>query len=297
MIVLIHNDMELWDFMTEGLKSRNDFYDVPLQRYCSLINRLLRKCFVNRHLPARFVFGHRLINLLKGLKLGDKVVVSDYTDLCIYYAIKDLISPGVCVSLWLWNPIMSNRQIIADLDSLKSLGVNCNTFDLEDARLLNLNHLSTFYNMNIENSMEDDFNIKYDFYFLGVAKDRGDVISEMQRRLSSYKNLFIIPSQPSQYITYFDNIQNINSSRCIVDVVQHHQHDITLRPLEAIAYRRKLITNNIHIKECSFYDPNNIFIWGVDKIENLETFLNAPYEDVEKDVIEKFDINYWLDRV
>ena len=298
MIVLIHNDMELWDFMTEGLKLRDDVYDIPLNRYCSIINRLFRKYFRNNHLPATAVFGNHLLKILKGLKSGDKVVVCDYSQACLFYAIKKLTLPEVKLSLWLWNPIKNGRELISDIKLLKTLGVKCSTFDSEDAKTFNLNHLNTFYNMNVPRDLDDDHEIKYDFYFLGVPKDRGDIIKQMQDNLSSYNNLFVVPLHPSQYITYSENIRNIKSARCLVDITQQQQYDITLRPLEALAYERKLITNNVNIKEYPFYRSNNIFIWGVDNLETLCEFLSTPYDNsVESDIRRMFDVNYWLDRV
>lgn len=297
MIVLIHNDMELWDFMTEGLKSRDDFYDIPLNRYCSKLHRFLRKYFYKTRFPASFVLGKRLRTILKSLKPGDKVVVSAYTQPCIFHAIASIVGSEVGISLWLWNPIKNNSKVIRNLELLKNLGVKCSTFDSEDAKTLDLNFLNTFYNMNVKNFADGDFDIKYDFYFLGAAKDRGDIISDLEERLSAYKCLFIVPSLPSRYITYAENIKNIRSSKCIVEIVQHQQYDITLRPLEAIAYGCKLITNNIHIKEYPFYTSNNIFVWGIDNIEDLDDFLNSPYEVLDREIVEKYDINYWLDRV
>ena len=142
MIVLIHNDMELWDFLIEGLKSRDDFYDIPLNRYCSKLHRFLRKDFYNTRFPASLVIGKKLRTILKGLKSGDKVVVSGYSQPCLFYAITEMIRPEVAVSLWLWNPIKNDNRIISNIELLKSLGVKCCTFDTEDARVFNLNFLN-----------------------------------------------------------------------------------------------------------------------------------------------------------
>lgn len=297
MIVLIHNDMELWDFMTEGLKSRDDFYDIPLNRYCSKLHRFFRKFCYNYHLPSWLVFDKEHRCILKGLKPGDKVVVSDYTKLCIFYAIRDLLCPGVELVLWLWNPIKDNDCLIKKISFLELLGVKCCTFDREDARLWNLKYLNTFYNMGRKDLTSKDNKFEYDFYFLGVIKDRGDLIAELQTQLSSFKCLFVVPTQQEHYITYADNIKNIKLSRCIIDIVQFNQYDITLRPLESLACKRKLITNNIHIKEYPFYSPNNIFIWGDDEINKLNIFLDSPFQDVDKEILEKYDINYWLDHI
>ena len=32
-------------------------------------------------------------------------------------------------------------------------------------------------------------------------------------------------------------------------------------------------------------------------MSKLDDFLNTPYKSLDKKIIEKYDINYWLDRV
>lgn len=50
-------------------------------------------------------------------------------------------------------------------------------------------------------------------------------------------------------ISYQENLDNIRKSKCIVDVVQKGQIGLTLRPLESLFFKKKLLTNNKCIKK------------------------------------------------
>ena len=193
----------------------------------------------------------------------------------------------------MWNPIKKNYKFKKNISLLKDLGFSLHSFDQDDCSSYGMKYHKSFYNMS--NFTTDNTSFKHDFYFLGAAKDRGDQVREIQHLLEKYSCLFLIPTQPSEYISYRQNLDNIQSSKCIVEVLQKQQHDISLRPLEAIAFKRKLLTNNLAILDYSFYDPNNIFVLGKDNLDNLDSFLNSPFVEVSKDVLQEFDVNTWID--
>ena len=294
MKVLIHNDMELWDFMTDGLKSRKDFIDIPLNRYCNVFQMACRKKFWKQHLPSCFLLGGELRKILKKLKPGDEVIVSAYTHPALFHAIIDTVNEGVSVHLWMWNPVKDNQRFIYGINEVKKIGVVCHSFDEDDCKKYGMQLHDSFYNMHTHAKQEQ---IDTDFYFLGAAKDRGNAVINAEKELADYKTLFVMPSSLPEYITYAENIRNIMRSRCIVEILQEQQHDMTLRPLEAIAFRKKLLTNNPSIIEYPFYNPQNIFVLGKDDIQQLTTFLSLPYIDVDENTVERYDVNTWFNSI
>ena len=48
---------------------------------------------------------------------------------------------------------------------------------------------------------------------------------------------------------------------CIVEVVKEGQTGVSLRTCEAIAFNKKLLTNNVQIKEMPFYDSRFISVF------------------------------------
>ena len=74
--------------------------------------------------------------------------------------------------------------------------------------------------------------------------------------------------------------------RCLVDITQQGQHGLTLRPLEAAVYGRKLLSNNTSLKTHALFHPNNILL-----IENkvhaqeLVDFMEKPLQPINSDII------------
>lgn len=84
-------------------------------------------------------------------------------------------------------------------------------------------------------------------------------------------------------------------SRCIVEIVYPGDSSCTLRPLEAMALHRKLLTNNPAVRKYSFYHPQNIFILGQDDFSQLPEFLQTPYESLPDEVTDSYDVNSWVE--
>ena len=53
-------------------------------------------------------------------------------------------------------------------------------------------------------------------------------------------------------------------------------------------YNKKLITNNIYIKEYDFYNPHNIFILQERNISELKEFLELPTIEINQKIKNKY---------
>ena len=98
----------------------------------------------------------------------------------------------------------------------------------------------------------------------------------------------------SESITYEELIKLIGQSKSIIDIVSNNQKGLTLRVMESIFFKKKLITNNESIKEYDFYNPNNIFILQFDDIKNLKSFINSEYDELDKRILEKYEFETWV---
>ena len=140
---------------------------------------------------------------------------------------------------------------------------------------------------------------EYDAYFLGFAKDRLQIIRNTFKRLSDsgLRCLFIVCGvskeeqkddgiRYSDPISYSENIDIVNRSKCLVEIIQGGSDTITLRCNEAIAYHRKLLTNYIGIKQTEYYNPK--FMSAFTNPEEIDIdFIQQPidytvYKDEEK---------------
>lgn len=101
----------------------------------------------------------------------------------------------------------------------------------------------------------ENVSFEYDVYFLGSAKDRLEKIHESFNylRQNGFKCKFIVTGVPeekriegieySNGISYEQNLKYVINSRVLLEIIQGGSFDITTRALEAIAYRRKFITD------------------------------------------------------
>lgn len=131
---------------------------------------------------------------------------------------------------------------------------------------------------------------KYDLFFVGRDKGRGEKLLKFEKWLNAHgvTTYFIITrdgrfkkTKPyyKKEISYDENVRIVAQSRAVLNVTMKNQRGITLRDLECLFNRVKLITTNKYIVNADFYNPNNIFILGVDDKENLSKFIAAPYDD------------------
>jgi hypothetical protein len=97
-------------------------------------------------------------------------------------------------------------------------------------------------------------------------------------------------------ISYDDVLVKIGKSKAILDYLSDPSDGLSLRPMESIFHKKKLITNSKLIANYDFYRPQNIFILGRDNLSDLPEFLNSPYEEIDKEIIEKYDFKNWLNR-
>lgn len=86
-------------------------------------------------------------------------------------------------------------------------------------------------------------------------------------------------------------------SRAVLDLAHEQQQGLTMRTMETLGIKRKLITNNCHLKEYEFYHENNDYIWnGKDFVLPGKEWLDKPY--VEDDNIrKKYSIHAWLSKL
>ena len=183
-------------------------------------------------------------------------------------------------------------------------GLDCEfyTFDPIDAKKFGIKFKPYFYPEEYMIDCDEKVPIKQDIFFVGVDKDRLGVIKDLHRRFEQMNltdKLMIVATPHKKYsrsdekwlakrVPYEKIAENIKQSKAILDIVQSGQSGITLRPMEAMFYNKKLITNNIYIKEYDFYNPHNIFILQERNISELKEFLELPTIEINQKIKNKY---------
>ena len=169
------------------------------------------------------------------------------------------------------------------------------SFDKTDCKKYNMSYNPQFYMRNRKyQEKEKDF----DAFFVGQDKGRMEILNEMKRALDNegLKNQFCIVGVNSKRLSYNEVLDYISRSKVIIDCKCDWQEGITLRPLEAMFYQKKLITNCLDIASAPYYRNTNIFLRGKDDIRKLPEFIKTDYEKIPAEVINEYDITGWIRR-
>ena len=147
-------------------------------------------------------------------------------------------NPDVKVIMYYWNVVNDNNKFILDDKSIDSFW----TFDEFDSKKYNMKFSPQFY---YPYSLDNHQDIKYDVCFLGAAKNREQIILDIEKDLKTVglKTNILISHSGSGFISYYDYLTMIFESNAILDVVGDNQIGITLRCLESIFYNKKLKKN------------------------------------------------------
>lgn len=224
-----------------------------------------------------------------------------------------LAHPNASFILYEWDSIVNNKNA----RNLLGLFDETWSFDRNDCCMFNMNFLSLFYNNEYEQIKEVQ-KYQYEVMFIGTThSDRFRFVKTIEDQIDGEKfNWFYFPSKLLYYKMwmqdkYFRNnsrmsdfnflplskqslLEIVEQSRIIVDAQHPKQTGLTMRTLETMGARRKLITTNMYIKEYDFYNPNNILV--VDRSNPIvpDSFLNSSYEEIPDAIYKKYSLNSWL---
>ena len=195
------------------------------------------------------------------------------------------------------------------------------TFDSDDAFSYKIGFRPLFFlDCYKDITKNDSKNPKYDLLFIGTAhSDRYRISTEISqwctinnlkmfcyyymhgKLVYFYKRLFDNSFKKFDYKKLsFESISanEISSlyknSSIILDINHPHQKGLTMRTIESIGAKRKIITTNSEIKKYSFFNPNNVLIIDRTNIQIDKKFFQSAYEDIDTDWYEKLSINGWL---
>lgn len=86
-------------------------------------------------------------------------------------------------------------------------------------------------------------------------------------------------------------------SRIFVDIHHPGQTGLTMRMMESVGAKKKIITTNPDVKNYEFYDPDNILI--VDRVAPMipVDFLRRPYRPLCDEIYRRYSLRSWLKEI
>lgn len=250
----------------------------------SFLFRLLRKLNM---LNKSLFFGIWKYNLKK----YDYIILGEngYTSNISKYIKKK--NPKCKIIMYYWNILNDEYKKILEDKNIDEFW----TFDKSEAEKYNLKYNPQFYSKKI---ISHNIEINQDVVFMGRAKDRKKELKNLEeiiKKLGIKTNFFIIEKE-KDLIKYNEYLKQVYTSKCILDYNQEGQVGLTLRPMEALFCQKKLITNNKDIINYDFYNPNNIFVLGIDDINKVKEFIDSPYQEIDEKILNYYDYESWLKR-
>ena len=195
------------------------------------------------------------------------------------------------------------------------------SFDRLDCQKNNIyKFLPLFYIKNYEKVGRKKINeFEYDVSYVGTAHpQKYAFINEMSKKLNHiFQNQFIYHYMPSKLKYIFHKLTSkeyrkakledfkfeklpsekimeiFQKSKCIFDAPQSGQNGLTIRTIECLGAKKKLITTNKDIINYDFYNENNILIYDEEYTKN-EKFFNNNYIELPKELYEKYSLYNWI---
>ncbi|MCG7489697.1 hypothetical protein MHN79_09345 [Vibrio sp. Of14-4] len=98
-------------------------------------------------------------------------------------------------------------------------------------------------------------------------------------------------------LSYPNYLKSLSESNVVIDLPSQNQTGLTMRSIEVLGFKKKLITTNQDIVNYDFYNPNNIFIISGDNFLIPDDFFYSAYEDIDCDIYEQYSISSWVDSI
>lgn len=284
-------------FVVDGIALEN-VKSIPLDLRRNRCSYVLYGIFLFLHmfrLAYFFRYTRETRKLLLAASKG-KILFWDCCGFKEYRMMNWLFKKAAEKDIFLWNPLSrwssDENCIKRSIWYLKKENFKVYSFDVRDVlryqliRMKNVNRKVSFC----------EKPVLYDFYFIGYDKKRRSAIDALKATFEEkgFRTHFILVEKKEDYVSNMENIRKSMEARCIVDILSPGQCGLSLRPFDALFLKKKLITNCFEIEKMDFYRPSNIYIIRDSKLEGLEEFMRTPYQNVEAEIVEQYEVNQWI---
>lgn len=228
--------------------------------------------------------------------------------------------PQAQVLIYVWDAIENKPNTKA----LLPLADICFSFDKRDAEQFEtMQFMPLFYIKAYEGVAQNEMPREYDISFIGtIHSDRYRIVKNIQAQAEEQGlkvfSYFYCPSPlVFWYHKYFTKelkdvdgkaisyqplrqqqvLEIIAKSKAIIDVEHSNQQGLTMRVIEMLGAKRKLIATNKAIQQYDFYRADNIQVVERDNPQVDFTFLDSDYQVLPINIYKKYALQNWISRI
>lgn len=253
-----------------------------------------------------------IIEQTKNIKLHYLfLIVPETIDIEIILKLKT-IHGDIQLYVYMWDSIKNKKNGFALLSAADKFF----TFDPSDSKIdSKIEFLPLFYIEDYKNIAAKE-NYNYDISFVGtIHSDRYQIVKRIEAAKIKIFYYFFSPSKmlfKLQQLLHknFRNIESkdiffkslkkehllkiIASSRAVMDIEHPNQKGLTMRTIEMLGAKKKLVTTNSNIIEYDFYRAENICIIDRKNPKVEQSFLKDDYKELPAEIYEKYSLKNWV---
>ena len=93
-----------------------------------------------------------------------------------------------------------------------------------------------------------------------------------------------------------DYTRVLRGSKAVLDVSHSSQSGLTIRTIETLGARRKLITTNADVTSYDFYDPSRVLLIDAERpdVDAITEFIATPQQELDPTVYESYGVHPWV---
>ena len=182
------------------------------------------------------------------------------------------------------------------------------SFDLEDVSSFGFEHITNFIYLDKQDIKSD---YKYEVFIVLTPDKRIDQLNKIAEQLKafniSFKFIAVSNKKPDNLHPSIEYRKHeiktkelktyLDDSRIILDLLRENHNGISFRVFEALAYQKKIITNNASIKKYAFYNHNNIMVIDPKDIKIDFSFFESNYQPLDESIYHQFTVDHFADVV
>jgi len=196
------------------------------------------------------------------------------------------------------NIVARNENLRNSIAGLQEKGITIWSFDEADCKSYALKQYSQFVR---KFPLPDIPNPAIDLLFVGRNKGRKAMVDKLNAALSAAGfNVYtrITGSDGIKLISYQEYLSLVANSKCLLDVTQDGQNGLSLRPIEAALYGKKIITTNAAVKKTALYNANNVLLLNdATTTDAIARFLKTAPEPVAAETLYEYSPEQFLTRL